>query len=80
MGLLIFFDLDRRAEIAACRGDRPRRHQPSPVLRHHLQPSGEHQANIERAARDLGAGEASVLLLVTAPMMLARPLRLVLSP
>ncbi|MFN4142228.1 ABC transporter permease [Aestuariivirga sp.] len=30
---------------------------------------GEHQANIERAARDLGAGEAKVLLLVTAPMM-----------
>lgn len=30
---------------------------------------GEHQANIERAARDLGASEAKVLLLVTAPMM-----------
>ena len=30
---------------------------------------GDHQANIERAARDLGAGEAHVLLLVTAPMM-----------
>lgn len=30
---------------------------------------GEHQANIERAARDLGASEVRVLLLVTAPMM-----------
>ena len=30
---------------------------------------GEHQANIERAARDLGAGEAQVLLLITAPML-----------
>jgi len=30
---------------------------------------GEHQANIERAARDLGASETRVLLLVTAPMM-----------
>jgi spermidine/putrescine transport system permease protein len=30
---------------------------------------GEHQANIERAARDLGASEWKVLLLVTAPMM-----------
>lgn len=30
---------------------------------------GEHQANIERAARDLGAGELQVLLLITAPML-----------
>jgi spermidine/putrescine transport system permease protein len=30
---------------------------------------GEHQANIERAARDLGAREWQVLLLVTAPML-----------
>ena len=30
---------------------------------------GEHQANIERAARDLGASEAKLMLLVTAPMM-----------
>ena len=30
---------------------------------------GEHQANIERAARDLGANEAQVLLLITAPML-----------
>ncbi len=30
---------------------------------------GENQANIERAARDLGASEAKLLLLVTAPMM-----------
>jgi spermidine/putrescine transport system permease protein len=30
---------------------------------------GEHQANIERAARDLGAGEIRLLLLVTVPMM-----------
>jgi spermidine/putrescine transport system permease protein len=30
---------------------------------------GAHQANIERAARDLGAREWQVLLLVTAPMM-----------
>jgi len=30
---------------------------------------GEHQANIERAARDLGAGAGQVLLLVTAPML-----------
>ena len=30
---------------------------------------GEHQRNAERAARDLGAGEASVLVLVTAPML-----------
>ena len=30
---------------------------------------GDHQANIERAARDLGASEWKVLLLVTAPMM-----------
>jgi spermidine/putrescine transport system permease protein len=30
---------------------------------------GEHQANIERAARDLGAGELHVLALVTAPML-----------
>ncbi len=30
---------------------------------------GEHQVNIERAARDLGAGELKVLLLVTAPML-----------
>jgi spermidine/putrescine transport system permease protein len=30
---------------------------------------GEHQANIERAARDLGAREWQVLLLVTAPLV-----------
>ncbi len=30
---------------------------------------GDHQANIERAARDLGAKEWQVLLLVTAPML-----------
>ncbi len=30
---------------------------------------GEHQANIERAARDLGAGELQVLTLITAPML-----------
>lgn len=30
---------------------------------------GEHQANIERAARDLGAGEGQVLALVTLPML-----------
>lgn len=30
---------------------------------------GEHQANIERAARDLGAREWQVLFLVTAPML-----------
>ncbi|MGE0005063.1 MAG: ABC transporter permease [Parvibaculaceae bacterium] len=30
---------------------------------------GEHQANIERAARDLGAREWQVLVLVTAPML-----------
>ncbi len=30
---------------------------------------GEHQANIERAARDLGAPEWKVLILVTAPML-----------
>jgi len=30
---------------------------------------GEHQANIERAARDLGAGELQVLALITAPML-----------
>ncbi len=30
---------------------------------------GEHQANIERAARDLGAGEAQVLLLITVPLL-----------
>jgi spermidine/putrescine transport system permease protein len=30
---------------------------------------GEHQANIERAARDLGAHELQVLALVTAPML-----------
>ena len=30
---------------------------------------GEHQANIERAARDLGAKEWQVLLLITAPML-----------
>ena len=30
---------------------------------------GEHQANIERAARDLGAREWQVLMLVTAPML-----------
>jgi spermidine/putrescine transport system permease protein len=30
---------------------------------------GAHQANIERAARDLGAGELRVLTLVTAPML-----------
>lgn len=30
---------------------------------------GDHQANIERAARDLGASEVQVLLLVTAPML-----------
>lgn len=30
---------------------------------------GAHQANIERAARDLGAAEWQVLLLVTAPML-----------
>ncbi len=30
---------------------------------------GDHQANIERAARDLGAGELQVLTLVTAPML-----------
>ena len=30
---------------------------------------GEHQRNAERAARDLGAGEVSVLALVTAPML-----------
>ncbi len=30
---------------------------------------GEHQANIERAARDLGAREGQVLALVTLPML-----------
>ncbi len=30
---------------------------------------GEHQANIERAARDLGAAELQVMWLVTAPML-----------
>ncbi|MEZ5924279.1 MAG: ABC transporter permease [Hyphomicrobiaceae bacterium] len=30
---------------------------------------GQHQANIERAARDLGASEWQVLVLVTAPML-----------
>jgi spermidine/putrescine transport system permease protein len=30
---------------------------------------GDHQMNIERAARDLGAAEWQVLLLVTAPML-----------
>jgi spermidine/putrescine transport system permease protein len=30
---------------------------------------GEHQSNIERAARDLGANERQVLLLVTLPML-----------
>jgi spermidine/putrescine transport system permease protein len=30
---------------------------------------GEHQANAERAARDLGAAEWQVLLLITAPML-----------
>jgi spermidine/putrescine transport system permease protein len=30
---------------------------------------GEHQANIERAARDLGASEWKVLALITAPML-----------
>ena len=30
---------------------------------------GDHQANIERAARDLGAADWQVLLLVTAPML-----------
>lgn len=30
---------------------------------------GDHQANVERAARDLGAKEWQVLLLVTAPML-----------
>lgn len=30
---------------------------------------GDHQANIEKAARDLGAGEFQVLALVTAPML-----------
>ena len=30
---------------------------------------GEHQANIERAARDLGASETRVLTLITAPML-----------
>ncbi|BAI76218.1 spermidine/putrescine transport system permease protein (plasmid) [Azospirillum sp. B510] len=31
---------------------------------------GAHHVNIERAARDLGAGEVKVMLLVTAPMLL----------
>ena len=31
---------------------------------------GAHQVNIERAARDLGAGEWQVMLLVTAPMLM----------
>jgi spermidine/putrescine transport system permease protein len=43
--------------------------QPAAVLRHHLSQMGEHQANIERAARDLGAKEWQVLTLVTAPML-----------
>jgi spermidine/putrescine transport system permease protein len=30
---------------------------------------GDHQANIEKAARDLGANELEVLILVTAPML-----------
>jgi spermidine/putrescine transport system permease protein len=30
---------------------------------------GDHQINIERAARDLGAGPIQVLLLITAPML-----------
>lgn len=30
---------------------------------------GDHQANIEKAARDLGAGELQVLALITAPML-----------
>ena len=32
---------------------------------------GDHQKSAERAARDLGAGEAQVLLLVSAPMLMA---------
>jgi len=31
--------------------------------------TGDHQANVERAARDLGASEIKVLLLITAPML-----------
>lgn len=31
---------------------------------------GEHQKNIERAARDLGAGEFQVMVLITAPMLM----------
>jgi spermidine/putrescine transport system permease protein len=34
-----------------------------------LSQMGEHQANIERAARDLGAREWQVLLLITAPLL-----------
>jgi spermidine/putrescine transport system permease protein len=34
-----------------------------------LSQMGEQQANIERAARDLGAAEWQVLLLITAPMV-----------
>ncbi|MBL8584013.1 MAG: ABC transporter permease [Rhizobiaceae bacterium] len=30
---------------------------------------GDHQVNIERAARDLGAGEGTVLVLITVPVM-----------
>ncbi len=30
---------------------------------------GEHQANVERAARDLGAGDLKVMVLITAPML-----------
>jgi len=30
---------------------------------------GDHQTNIEKAARDLGAGELKVLMLITAPLL-----------
>jgi len=30
---------------------------------------GEHQANVERAARDLGAGDLKVMVLITVPML-----------
>ena len=41
---------------------------------------GEHQANIERAAHDLGASDLKALLLITVPMIGPPARRLFLSP
>ncbi len=59
----------RHPPVAVDGRDRPCRHQHAALLCHHLRLHGRASADIERAARDLGASDLRVLTLVTAPML-----------